>query len=256
MEQLADLSDIPREESDFQTAKRRFERLQEQFFAEINEVSTFDVTAYCYERVVREPWVTVDIGPGIKPSGLNRSYRGESRYVAFEPCLNPLYAPRRVVERTFVNILADRPDENISLKDALHIHSGSSGKLVFMGKYYFPDSEASEVFISNVFDDNTIHADSGKNPKIVAEAFRMLQPGGKCIIQDTAYNMTEWLGSMLEEAGFELVFGQPAYVSVADEVTAERYQAQFIDLIQGIGLHYKGHEHLALLIAQKPKETD
>lgn len=249
------MEQVPRdlwEDNEFWEAKAALQERQGVFFAEINDISEFDLDAYCEERKHANPWVTLDIGPGLKPSGLNREYKEGSRYVAFEPCLNPWFAMRGAVERMYVDITAQRPDEDITLKDALHIRTGKTGKLVFVGNYSFPDGKASEVFVSNVFDDDTIHADPGKDPKIIAEVFRMLQPGGVCIIQDTAFNMATRLGDMLKGQGFELVFGQNARVAVGDEEAKQLYEEQFAERIRQLGLHYEDHSNLSLLIARKP----
>lgn len=241
-----------REDEGFWEARRAFQERLTTFFTEINDGSRFDIAAYCEERKHTNPWATVDIGPGLRPSGLNREYKKGSRYVAFEPCLNPWFAMRGAVERMYVDIAAQRPDEDIALKDALHIRTGKTEKLVFVGNYSFPNSEASEVFISNVFDDDTIHTDPGKDRKIIAEVFRMLKPGGMCVIQDTAYNMATWLGDMLKEQGLELVFGQAASIERESKESEQRYERQFATLIHQLGLHYEGRGNLSLLIAQKP----
>lgn len=240
-------------DDEFWAARALFEQGQEAFFTEINEASTFDVTSYYRQRQTAEPWVTVDIGPGTMPSGLNRTFTGESRYVAFEPALNPWFAMRHDVEETYVDILSSRKDENICLRDVPHTRD-AQGRPVFSAAYDFPSDGASEVFVPYVFDDNTVHADPTKNAKILAEAYRMLQPGGALIIQDAAHNMVGWLGEMLSEHGFMLVYGQPARPG-RDDPRPILYTARFAALIKQLGLHFDGHEHLSLLIAQKPAAT-
>lgn len=170
---------------------------------EIEEKSVFDLQDYSRVRKKTEPWTTVNIGPGARPLGINRSFKDMSKYIAFEPGWNPEYASKDRVKEVFNDLSASRPDENIEVRDV----DWSFKKY----GYDFPDSSADEVLISNVFDDFTIYAPKDQNSKIISEAYRMLKPGGVFLIQDRGSNFLEELDHTLQREGFNIVYADPRF---------------------------------------------
>src|ERR1044071_9726214 len=49
------------------------------------QTAGFAIQATIEQRNTTDPWFTLELGPGNKPSGLNRRYEGDSVYVAIEP---------------------------------------------------------------------------------------------------------------------------------------------------------------------------
>lgn len=196
------------------------------------EGARLDVMAYAETRVATESWITVEIGPGSRPSGLNRSFKGsDSLYLGIERDINTDFSQN--CESKFARLRTVRSDENIIICPGI-----PEGKLV---------AEADEVFITYVLDD--LHT---RKPIVIDEAWEVLKPGGIAIIYDKDIKALS-IARALKKKGFDI----PYVASIKRGIDQRLLTQQAIAL--GIYEARPGNRHNPLqeepdllMLAQKP----
>jgi SAM-dependent methyltransferase len=214
------------------------EATKEQYFAEHKQLNLVE---YAGKRESTEPWLTVELGTGSRPSGFRRTYKGKSAYIGIDA--NTSQDSPTGAEKAFEELKAKRPDENIFLiKDELigrtheryFIENGfvdpDGGKYLSDAKMYgfamlseqdapykdtqhysLPDNCADELYCVNTLGDP--HSESDL---IVGEAARILKPGGSMII----YDRERYLGDIidtLDDHGLLVTYADRGTNSFIDE---------------------------------------
>lgn len=225
---------------------------------EVNEKPGFSITEFIEHRKAAKEWTTVEIGPGRRPSGLNRDFSGQSKYIGIEAALSPTWATSPQIYDVFDSLKEDRPNENISVMldysvfEAHEMERSSIGRARMESFYEGVDPEiADEVFCVNVFDDLRTQSEMVRD-----EAFRLLKPGGYFIIADEFENFPELL-PWLERKGFELKqaagdFDNPFAQRSIFTIFREPHTEGHLALMEGLLGRYESSD---LLIFQKPLET-
>lgn len=193
--------------------------------------SRLDPVVYAEMRTAAEPWVTVEIGPGSRPSGLNRSFKGSnSLYLGIERDVNTDFSQN--CESKFARLRAARPDENIIICSGV-----PEGQLV---------GEADEVFMAYVLDDP--HT---RRPLVVDETWRLLKPGGMAVIYDRDINALS-IARALKKRGFDIPYAA-SVPRIDGKVLTQQASALGLYEAKPVGRHDPLHERPNLLmLAQKP----
>lgn len=184
----------------------RVRKVQTYYRTREEKSKMFDMQGFIEKRQKTEPWVAVEIGPGLRPSGLNRRFTGSSAYIAIEAGINnnwPFFDPEThgTTAGVFQKIRENRQGENIFLIEDYAIDSKQPGRRVLgdqAGHYKLPDECADEVILSYVLGD-----DQTNFGLVISEARRMLKPGGLLMIFDSYGTV---FGHDLDHVGLEFEF--------------------------------------------------
>lgn len=228
-------------------------RSQKRAIFENARESGFDVADYAERRRRTEPWVTVEIGPGTRPSGLNRKYVTESQsaYIGIEALLNSKFSEHSeehfagLRDEGNIFLLTDRLISRQPLDADQEIDPADTRHCVV------PDEIADEVFIVYNYDDPRTD-----QALITQEALRMLKPGGLLIIHDSNRELLNIVG-YVQSSGFQIVYAIRKWS--AFENTEE---PAFNAVVQSLGLEPRerganpfNDRPGLLIIAEKPGIT-
>lgn len=208
------------------------EAAKEQYFADHKQLSLVE---YAGKRESTEPWLTVELNPGSRPSGFRRRYEGTSAYIGIDT--------EPVTDNALEELKSKRPDENIfHITDELigqtHISyfeenglvDPGGGKYVSDAKMYgyamlteddapyedtrhysLPDNCADEVYCVDTLGDPK--TDPGL---MVSEAARMLKPGGSMIIYDKESSL-DTIVRALDMHGLSVTYADRGTIHFIDE---------------------------------------
>lgn len=211
--------------------------------AEINRNSAFDVNEYIEERLANPSLLTIEIGPGNRPTlktsvesdegstlrlfgtEKRKRYTGKSAFVGIEAFMHERFENRTA--QTFEELIQARPDENIFLIEDRTV--GRKRDPDDPNTLYYYDHET-RTNIKTKFDEGVVYDHhlrrfaipserasevvasyvlddyQADNELVIAEANRMLQVGGIFAVSDEGYR-AELTITELEEGGFEVVYG-------------------------------------------------
>jgi hypothetical protein len=210
---------------------------------EIERNPRFEPRQYAKDRVERQNHTTLEIGPGNDPSGLNRRFDGENRYIGIDNFSFLDYAEG--AERFFDRLKGARPTENIEfiVDEEFGCTDDPNDS-----RYNLPDEIADEAYVCRVYDKPVWGSErNGDELVMTKEIARILKPGGIVMIGDLHHNAFSIL-RYLHDADLELVFVSTRK-NVDEQTCTFIHDGSHTALMQDLDFGYAAP---LLMIARKP----